>query len=188
MPERRMSHIMRERDRLDQIEIQTQRSSDRSRNFGNKLNVERASCEIIVSIKRKNLRFIRITVIKRAVQNHVHIIRIRRPDDVVPWFAETNRIAVFRRIWRQGRISCTVDTFQIFHFPRCKCKIITHSFPSISSNFCISIPFLDYFVKQEPPDTIEMDGKSSAQAFLSASFYDYRYILKNRLRQQKASQ
>ena len=71
--ERRMPDIMPDRDRLDEIEIQPQRSADRARDSRNKLHVCGTTGNIVVSIKREHLSFVAAAVKKRTVNDFIHV-------------------------------------------------------------------------------------------------------------------
>ena len=77
MTERRVADIVTERNSLDKIKVKTENIANRTRNSRNELNVQRPSRYIVVLIERENLRFIRLSVVIRAVKDLINVSRIR---------------------------------------------------------------------------------------------------------------
>ena len=99
VPERRLADVVTERDRLDQIEVQVQRLADGAGDAGNELHMQRAAADVVVFIKRKHLRFVRVAVIKRTVDDLVAVADERRADHVrlVPVGITTDHPALIKR-------------------------------------------------------------------------------------------
>jgi hypothetical protein len=72
---------MAERDGLDQLQIQLQSAADGFGDFGYKLDMERTAAQIVIAVKRKDLSLIAVSVIERAVNDFIHIVRKGRADD-----------------------------------------------------------------------------------------------------------
>jgi uncharacterized protein (UPF0303 family) len=97
--------IVTESYRLNKIKVEIQRFADSSRNTGDQLNVKGTSRYIVVAIEGKDLSFVGVAVIIRAMQNFIYVADKSGAPDVggvlVRWesscdhiFAKTKRRSV----------------------------------------------------------------------------------------------
>ena len=72
--EGRVSHIVPQRDGLDQIKIQMQNGADGAGNAGNQLHMKRASCDIVIFTQGEDLCFVGVAVVIGAVHDLVDVM------------------------------------------------------------------------------------------------------------------
>ena len=74
MTKRRMTYIMAERDRLDQILVEPEKATDSSSNTRDDLNMQNPVSDMIVVNQRENLGFIDIAGIGFGMEDAVGIL------------------------------------------------------------------------------------------------------------------
>ena len=101
MAERRMPHVMPDCDCFDQVGIQPKHRADIARNPRNKLYMQCPAGQIVIAVKRKDLRLVCIAVIERAVENLVRVLGKRLPVNlrrIAQPLQAADHVAVFARI------------------------------------------------------------------------------------------
>ena len=78
MTERRVPQVMAQANRLDQIAVEPQGATDIARNARHKLHVQTAARQIVIATEAKDLRFARITGVRRKMKYLFGIAHKRR--------------------------------------------------------------------------------------------------------------
>ena len=81
MAERRVSQVVTQANRLDQIAVEPQGTTDIARNTRDKLHVQTSARQIIIATEAKDLRFACITRVRRKMKNLFGIAHKRRTHE-----------------------------------------------------------------------------------------------------------
>ena len=75
VPERRMTQVVPKRDRLDELDVQSQKLADGARDAADELHVQAAAADIVVFNEREHLRLVGVAVVSGNVDDLLDVAR-----------------------------------------------------------------------------------------------------------------
>ncbi len=75
MAERRVPHVVPERDGLDELAVQPQKRADAARDAAHQLHVQAAPADVVVLHEREHLRLVGVAVVGRHVEDLLDVAR-----------------------------------------------------------------------------------------------------------------